>query len=479
MIRMRAVFTGELRGTIPAMSICILFIGGLGGAARAAEQALMADRAVDIMGVNTHVWYQNWDSRIKPALLESGIRHVRDWAGAEMAGRYRNMAANGVDFTLINFKSEDLGAVKALNASAPKPVLMVEPTNEVDCNWKAGWQDRMRNEQIGLFNRYKADPGVRDILVAGPSFCNSKDSPGQFAQAFPASRDFMDASNLHNYTGGNPIEGPLGGGWGVTFENTVQFYQKVSGTKLLVSTETGYHNSIRGGMVGHAGVSERAAAKYLPRLFLAHLQRGFKYVFLYEFYDQGTNPLDMEENFGLLRNDYSRKPQFTSLKNYAGILSDRGASFTPAALDFAIAGELDNVRHMVFQKRDGRFYIVLWQAVDSYDFATRKDLEPAPKNVTLTLQGKATTAKVFLPLQSAEARQTLSGSVLNIQVPDHLVIVELSGISGSPIRSDFRFGKPAFRADMPGGGVAERPVWQVNGARLRTLSGRSWTLGFP
>lgn len=80
-------FTGEVSRTLLTMAICVLTIGGAGSAARAAEQALMADRAVDIMGVDTHVWSGNWGSSI-----ESDIRYGKpalraDMPGGEAAGR--------------------------------------------------------------------------------------------------------------------------------------------------------------------------------------------------------------------------------------------------------------------------------------------------------------------------------------------------------------------------------------------------------
>jgi hypothetical protein len=52
---------------------------------------------------------------------------------------------------------------------------------------------------------------------------------------------------------------------------------------------------------------------------------------------------------GLLHADGSPKPQFTALVNLIHLLSDRGPSFTPTALQYSMSGDTRNVDHTLLQ----------------------------------------------------------------------------------------------------------------------------------
>ena len=133
--------------------------------------------------------------------------------------------------------------------------------------------------------------------------------------------------------------------------------QRYGSTKPVWATECGYKQS--GSQSGHSAVTSRAAAKYLPRTFLSHLQRGAPRVFIYQLINNNS------EDFGLLNNNGSPRLQFTAVKNFIALFQDRGASFTPGTLSYTLGGSLTGIQQMLFQKRDGRFYLAVWQGVPS------------------------------------------------------------------------------------------------------------------
>jgi hypothetical protein len=93
----------------------------------------------------------------------------------------------------------------------------------------------------------------------------------------------------------------------------MQLAQQYSGSKAVISTETGYHNVVNT-TVGHIGLPEDIAAKYIPRIYLEQFNSGISRTLSYELIDVDKDPTDPEKNFGLLRNDGSEKPAFVALK---------------------------------------------------------------------------------------------------------------------------------------------------------------------
>ena len=110
----------------------------------------MSDLAADHPGVNTHINYLNtnyhsdYESIIRPRLIESGIRHIRDNPGGGIvADRFRELAANGINLLLITWNTDrsTLDYVKSLNRDR-RVVEYIEPANERDINMD-GWINYM------------------------------------------------------------------------------------------------------------------------------------------------------------------------------------------------------------------------------------------------------------------------------------------------------------------------------------------------
>jgi hypothetical protein len=395
----------------------------------------MADRAVDAIGVNTHINYlgtiydTGYSSIIKPRLLELGVRHIRDNPGgdrdAKTKARFTELASSGIRLLLTTSSttSFNIDYVKSLNVGGVQVVEGVEPPNERDNAWGSGMPAQMRSYMMGLYPKYKSDATTRNMPVLGPSFANTRDSANKLRAAFPDAANYMDIGNIHSYSGRDP-EGTGGGGWAITLSDAIN-RQRMGSTKAVWATEKGYKMS--GSRNGHSAVTQRAAAKYLPRQVLSHLMRGAPRLYVYQLLNHNS------EDFGLLNSNGSPRLQFTALKNAIGLLKDRGGSFTAGTLKYTLSGNLTSIQQILFQKRDGRFYLVLWQGVLSSNIASSDsgigDIEPARRQCTLAFSMPITTMRLYEPSFSSNPIKTLVNlagiSSIPLLVPDHLLVVEL------------------------------------------------------
>lgn len=386
---------------------------------------IMSDFAADIVGINTHINYPGtvydraYGSIIKPRLLELGVRHIRDNPGnGVFRERFIDLARSGIRALLVNANRGHKDYVKSINSAVPglQVVDAVEPPNESDNHSLMGpGGEDIRTATMNLWNDYKSDPALQNIIIAGPSFARTNSSAQALAGRFPDAQNFMDVGNVHNYPGGTYPEGPGGGGWGINMQESLRRYASLSGTKPIWSTETGYKMS--GAVPGHPAVSQRVAAKYFPRLFLMHLKYRVPRVYIYQL-------INNREDFGLLNDDGSPRLQFTSIKNFISLFRDPGAAFTPGKLGYTLGGSLTNIQQSIFQKRDGKFYLVLWQSVPSND-------GDAPRRaLTLNLTTKFTKATVYEPsfsmLPVSNVTDADGVNNLALSVSDQILVVELT-----------------------------------------------------
>jgi hypothetical protein len=167
----------------------------------------------------------------------------------------------------------------------------------------------------------------------------------------------------------------------------------------------------------------------MPRLYFEYFNRGIARSYAYEFIDEHPEPArtNKQKHFGQVRHDGTEKPAFTSMKNMITLLEDPGPRFTPKSLDYTLSGDTTNVHRTLLQKRDGRFYLVLWKEVSSYNSDTNRDLSVPSSKVTLTLNQQMATAKTYLPTNSVNQVQKYTAPRnLTLNVPDQLLVVELT-----------------------------------------------------
>jgi len=198
-----------------------------------------------------------------------------------------------------------------------------------------------------------------------------------------------------------------------------------TGINTHLSYDNGYHNATNT-TSGNLGVSEEVAGRYIPRLLLEQFNYGIPRTWGYELIDTYNNPNDLEANFGLLRNDGSEKPAYVALKNLLGLLKDPGSNFTAKTLDYALSGDTTNIHHTLLQKRDGKFYLILWQEVSSFDLQTKTGISVPSQPLTLTLNTIISQAAIYEPNNSiTPIEKYTKPQQLALQVPDYPLVIEL------------------------------------------------------
>jgi len=388
-------------------------------ASAAGERARTADSFVDSVGVNVHTSYDDSPygtqlGAIRAKLVELGVRHVRDGLELERPDQYmalNELAAAGIKSTLIlgepDFDEEEFEELIAtLRSEVRGAVEAVEGANEIDMRGDTSQLPDLAGYQQQLYGAVKDDPSLAPLPVLGPSLVQKRNQ-----EALGDVSGSLDFGNIHAYPDDDAPESNLG----VHLERAAVN----SGSKPVMATETGYHTAL-GWSGEHRPVSEETMATYMPRLYLEYFRRGVARTFSYELIDQNPGSDDLEDNFGLLRNDFSEKPAFTALRNTIEILEDPGAAFTPTAAAYSLGGDADDVHHVLMQKSDGGFYLALWRATEA---------SAPPTRVTLSFGRQVTGAEAYLPNSSSSPAYALpanaSGS-LALKVGPQVTILKLA-----------------------------------------------------
>ena len=245
---------------------------------------------------------------------------------------------------------------------------------------------------------------------------------------------YIDYVNLHLYqwTYWPEFDGyDKNGSRSITWYLNLLAPQQSPSGKRIQGTEAGYTDYIETG-----GVSEEADGKYMARIFAELFRRGIYRTYKYELVNQDIP--GREGVFGLLRNDLFEKPSFRAVKNLIAILSDKGPSFTPSTLNYVLNGSMDNVRQILFQKRNGDFYLMVWVNVASWNVSTKIDLYPPPQQVVLTLQDSSKISDVILYAFNNNAdlnivNLTIKNNQVTFNATDKISIIRLSNRASSLI----------------------------------------------
>jgi hypothetical protein len=389
-----------------------------------AERAQQADAFVDSVGVNTHLTYTNtsyfqqW-SQVVAALKQMHVRHVRDgfypWAeGNIFYARHQQLHALGIDcdyVTGLNITPEQAVQVKSLAGD----MAFLEGANELDDQRLSTWASSLTLSlpQLALAGE------VAGVPVIGPSFVRQQ-SYSQVGDIAP----FVAYNGLHIYFGGR---NPGTNGWG-SGDAEGHAYGSIDwwldnsnidapGVPAMV-TETGY---LAPSTVKPYELPEVVEAKYAPRTLLEMFNRGVVKSYIYELLDDSMQP-----GYGLIRPNFSHKPAFTAISNLLWLLSDPGQSFQPGTLNYQISGANQNVHHLLLQKRDGSFYLVLWIEAPGYDPVHNRYLSVPNQNVTLTLDGAGATTKMQFNQYGSISWQNLwKRSEVTLPITDNVTVVRI------------------------------------------------------
>lgn len=386
-------------------------------------QASMADALVDTISVQLHlndagIYQTGWSSIVKPALLDLGVRHVRERlvTSSTVISRYQDLASNGI--RLIGgcwpasspYNNADHIITRA-NSYGTDVIEAFDGWNEVDGQSVTGmtWPQAWVAWQTALYNKIKGDATWQDRVVLGNSLASASscDSVGD-------QHTILDAGNMHSYPTSSGMPSAVSNSW-------IPQWQKISGSKPLWTTEAGYHNALA---AATPGISQLATAKYYSRFFFEYFNRGVVRANLYELMDEGVSNTDREMSWGLVAFDGTPKQQYAPVKNVIALLSDAGSSFTPGKLNYTLTGALSTTHTSLFQKRNGHFYLVIWQEIKVVN-SSFADITNAADAVTLTLGTPATAINVYRPRTGTGTIQTGSGTSIALSVPDEALIVEI------------------------------------------------------
>ncbi|HEX7298390.1 MAG TPA: hypothetical protein VF257_05250 [Solirubrobacteraceae bacterium] len=346
----------------------------------------------DSVGVNVHLSYYDTAYRnftgVAHALSDLGVRQVRDGACSGCTGQNARLEAlgrQGIGLTLIMGRpggSETLSSLVGLVSGPLAPyVAGVEGPNEYDGSGDPRWSAKVRAYQRDLWRRMRAIPSLDSVPVLSPSVL----SLASFSKLGNLSR-WLDCVNVHPYAGGDVPSADLGA--------NLRDARAVSGRKPVCATEAGYHNATadRG---NHPGVSERAAAAYVPRLYLDFFRAGVERTFLYELVDEWPDPRrdKRESNFGLLRNDFSPKPAYRSLRELMRLTSPTARLGRLAPLPIAVEGGGD-LHWQLLQTAPKRYSVVLWRDVRVWDQHRERPVPVTARRATLDFGQRVSVADV-------------------------------------------------------------------------------------
>ena len=333
----------------------------------------------DSVGVNVHMSY--FDTvygdfeRVRDALVELGVRHIRDGACVgckEQRKRLLALGELGFKATWIMREPGSPDTVAALVDLVTGPMAgmtaAVEGPNEFDRSGRPGWVSELRAWQSELYRRMKANPATRNVPVLAPSLTDGR-SYGRVGDL----SGVADRGNVHPYAGGDMP--------GTNLDGNVDFAKITTPGRRLVVTEAGYHNALRT-TGGHHPVSEQVAAAYIPRMYLDHFSRGIERTFGYELADlrPDAERVDQEKNFGLVRSDFSRKPAFTALKE---LLAVTGRGPASAARPLRARAEGAGIRGLLLQRAPGSYVVMLWRDARTWDNKARRPLAVDTEDITL------------------------------------------------------------------------------------------------
>jgi len=173
--------------------------------------------------------------------------------------------------------------------------------------------------------------------------------------------------------------------------------------------------------------NEAQAAKAVVRhLLMRVLEWGYERLYFYQLIENSA-----DEEFGLLkRTDGTPKQAFHALRNIIAIFKDAGDVHNTYDLSYSTSGTTADMQEYVVQKRDGRWYYIIWRGIGD---GNKEFLETEGTRVSVTLNVTGITeAKRYEPTlatdMTAALKQTYtSPTAITFSVPDHPVIIELTG----------------------------------------------------
>jgi hypothetical protein len=399
------------------------------------EQAAAAQSFVNSAGVVTHLtyadsaYYTDW-STILNQLEALHVKHVRDgfgyWPkGSNFYTRHHALANAGIktDYVMpwdstITAQTLEQFAGKVRDAEA------FETANECDVvpNCGGGGATGVANA-LSMLPMLQTAGQALNIPVMGPSYV--------YPSSYPESGNIsslVNTNSMHIYFGGRYPGVP---GWGDDDAQgngygSLGFWHDQSQIDapgiVPTITETGYM-SFPTTSTAYT-IPESVETAYMQRTLLLAYKQGYERTYFYQLIDDPSSPA----GYGLLRSDLTEKPAFIGLSNLLKLLTDKGSSFTPGSLPCVISGGDSNLNHLLLEKSDGSYWLVLWLEEPSWDPANSVPLSVNPENIGIELPSGWTTTADYQFNSSGTYyafNQPMSNGWASLTVTDQLSIVKI------------------------------------------------------
>jgi hypothetical protein len=391
------------------------------------EKAVGADAFVDSVGVNVHLHYTDTSygnfAAVEKALKDLGVRHIRDgltdtsWTA--YYDRLNELGRAGVKAILIASPKQNGALFTAYPARVADSFEGYEAPNEYDQSGDKDWARTIDGFMARLYEAVRGDPRTAKFPIVGPSLTHGE----SFSKVADTAR-FLDFANLHNYWGGR---NPGTHGWGANGYGSYEWNLNLARTawagKPIFTTETGYFNDVSKG----DGVPEGVAGKYLPRLLFLQWMHGIQRTYVYELVDVGDKQKFGDATYGMLRADFTPKPAYTAVQSVMRLLADPGPAFTAGNLDFSLAGDLKDVDHLLFEKRNGTFFLAIWIEELGWDVDRRTAIPVAGRPILVRTRDELKMTLHRLGKDGGMASSELGvGVERSVEIGDSVVILEIS-----------------------------------------------------
>ena len=363
---------------------------------------------------------------VERELRSIGIRHLRDGIHLQNAdynstlyGRWIQLGKLGIRFDAVLDPRSNLGPLtpallENVDQLSGHTIESFEGPNELDISGMPDWisADQSYQRTISAAARSMSDAG--QIRLVGPSlaFASHGSALGSYG-------DSIDEGNLHPY--------PAAQMPSAVFPEQTDLAKVMFGEKKIVITETGYHNALNDHS-DQPGVSEQAAAKYIPRLFLEDFAHHMPRTYLYEFMDEAPDPglANNQMHWGLVRADGSEKPAFNALKRLITELDDSAEPAQPMQLAWSLGRGGEPIHHLLLQKSNDEFDLILWQEIPSYNFKSQSEIVNRDATAVLTLGHRARSITLYEPYLQAEPIKSFTGTTsVPLAIPDHPLVIAI------------------------------------------------------
>jgi hypothetical protein len=396
------------------------------------QRAEAADHFVGSIGVNTHLGYADTSyndfSLVQDSLKFLGIRHIRDMI-TDSPDQHARVDALGQEGYRFNFFIGGAGTGPLdyqLGEMAKRvgQIDSIEGPNESDTfpvPFKGvGFPDGTRMMMQSLRQALEADPVLgpagRDIPVIQASL-GKRESYAALGDL----SEYAKFANSHSYYGNGAPPGS-------TIADRVREAHVLSPNQPLVATEGGYNTA---GAInsGNLGLTDEVHGRYMTRFLLEQFAHGYERTFIYELLDERPDRTmaDVEQHWGLF--DHEGKPKLAArgISGLIQLLKDQGPDHPTFDLGFALKGLPASADSVLLQKRNGDFYLVLWNDAVNWNQPADHQILAEPVPISVQFSKAVGSVKVYEPLYGGTQVIALYGNTsgIRLDLPDHPVVLEI------------------------------------------------------